>query len=153
VGIDFCRPRQRGGPSAAAARARSSPRLPRGPLPVRRGESYLSTTESTIIIEMIWWTGLAPRGLKFRLNEICSSAIVTETPEGPATCSSVGIRLPGKGSNFHGARPVHQIVLMIKWIRTSRLSMKKSFSVCRPLGQGPQPDKAHYEVMSPGHRR
>ena len=35
----------------------------------------------------------------------------------------VDIRLPGKGnSNSHGARPVHLIITMMKWIRTSRLS-------------------------------
>ena len=39
-------------------------------------------------------------------------------------------RLHGKGnSNFHGARPVHQIISMIEWIRTSRLSIKNSVSV------------------------
>jgi len=27
---------------------------------------------------------------------------------------------------IHGARPVHLIITMIKWIRTSRLSMKNS---------------------------
>ena len=37
--------------------------------------------------------------------------------------------LPRKGnSNFHGARPVHLIITMIKWIRTSRLSIKKTLS-------------------------
>ena len=41
----------------------------------------------------------------------------------------VDVRLPGKGnSNSHGARPVHRIIMMIKWIRTSRLSIKKSLS-------------------------
>ena len=41
----------------------------------------------------------------------------------------VDIRLPGKvNSNFHGARPVHQIISMIKWSRPSRLSVKKSLS-------------------------
>jgi len=36
-----------------------------------------------------------------------------------------GVRLPGKGdSNSHGARPDHLIITMIKWIRTSRLSIK-----------------------------
>ena len=41
----------------------------------------------------------------------------------------VDIRLPGKGnSNSHGARPVHLIITMIKWIRTSRLSIKNSLS-------------------------
>jgi len=42
----------------------------------------------------------------------------------------VDVRLPGKGNpNSHGARPVHLIITMIKWIRTSRLSIKKSLSV------------------------
>ena len=37
----------------------------------------------------------------------------------------VDIRLPGKeNSNSHGVRPVHQIISMKKWIRTSRLSIK-----------------------------
>ena len=40
----------------------------------------------------------------------------------------VDVRLPGKeNSNSHGARPVHQIISMIKWIRTSRKSIKTSF--------------------------
>jgi len=44
----------------------------------------------------------------------------------------VDVRLPGKGnSNSPGARPVHQIILMIKWIRTSRLSIKNYLSVGR----------------------
>jgi len=39
------------------------------------------------------------------LDDICWSVMVTETPEGPATCSSVGVRLPGKGNaNPHGAK-------------------------------------------------
>jgi len=39
----------------------------------------------------------------------------------------VDVRLPGKGnSNSHGARPVHLNITMIKWIRTSRLSIKNS---------------------------
>jgi len=45
----------------------------------------------------------------------------------------VDIRLSGKGnSNSHGARPVHQIISMIKWVRTSRLSIKNSPSAPRP---------------------
>ena len=31
-------------------------------------------------------------------------------------------------SNSHGARPVHLIITMIKWIRTSSFSIKKSLS-------------------------
>ena len=34
----------------------------------------------------------------------------------------VDVRLPGKGdSTPHGARPVHLIITMIKWIQDSRL--------------------------------
>jgi hypothetical protein len=40
-----------------------------------------------------------------------------------------GVTLSGRGnSNSHGARPVHLITTMIKWIRTSRLSMKNFLS-------------------------
>jgi len=40
-----------------------------------------------------------------------------------------GRRDPALGnSNSHGARPVHLIITMIKWIRNSRLSIKNSFS-------------------------
>jgi len=39
------------------------------------------------------------------------------------------MRLPGKeNSNSHDARPVHLIITMIKWIRTSRLSIKNPLS-------------------------
>ena len=40
-----------------------------------------------------------------------------------------GVTLSGRGnSNSHGARPVHLITTMIKWIRTGRLSMKNFLS-------------------------
>jgi len=43
--------------------------------------------------------------------------------------AKVDVRLPGKGnSNSHGPRPVHLIITMMKWIRTSRLSIKNSLS-------------------------
>ena len=42
----------------------------------------------------------------------------------------VDVRLPGEGNSTSlGARPVHQIISMIRWIRTSRFSIKKS--LCR----------------------
>jgi len=41
----------------------------------------------------------------------------------------VDIRLPGKeNSSSHGARPVRQIISMIKWTRVSRLSIKNCLS-------------------------
>jgi len=43
---------------------------------------------------------------------------------------TVDVRLPGKGNlNSHGARPVHLIISMIKWIRTGRLSVKNTLYV------------------------
>jgi len=41
-------------------------------------------------------------------------------------------RVAAWDSNSHGARPVHLIITMIKWIRTRRLSIKKSLSVPGP---------------------
>ena len=39
------------------------------------------------------------------------------------------VSLPGKGNpHLHGARPVHLIITMVWWIRTSRLSIKNSLS-------------------------
>ena len=41
----------------------------------------------------------------------------------------VNMRLPGKGnSHTHGARPVHQIISTMKWIRTGKLSIQNSLS-------------------------
>ena len=38
------------------------------------------------------------------------------TPADDAASIKVDIRLPGKGNpNSHGARPVHEIIMMIKW--------------------------------------
>ena len=40
------------------------------------------------------------------------------------------MRLSGEGnSNSNGARPVHQIISMIEWIRTSRKSIKEWLSL------------------------
>ena len=48
-----------------------------------------------------------------------------------------GFRVAFKGnSNAHGARPVHQIISMINWIRTSRLSIKNSL-YCNQHGLTP----------------
>jgi len=62
----------------------------------------------------------------------------------PRRCCAQG------NSNSHGARPVHLIITMIKWIRTSRLSIKNSLSRqpgrrrgarprTRPGGAAPRP--------------
>ena len=41
----------------------------------------------------------------------------------------VDIRLPAKGNaNPHGARPVHLVVTMMKWFRTSALLIKNSLA-------------------------
>ena len=42
----------------------------------------------------------------------------------------VDVKLPGKGNSYaHGARPVHLIITMMKWFRTSRLSIQNSHFV------------------------
>ena len=64
----------------------------------------------------------------------CTYARMCSCPQGlPMLLCDV--RLPGKGnSNSHGARPVHLIITMTEWIRTSRLSMKNSLCpmLCNP---------------------
>jgi len=47
-------------------------------------------------------------------------------------------------SNSHDARPVHLIITMIKWIRTSRLSIKNSLSVRLP---GTQTRSCHQNLQ------
>ena len=47
----------------------------------------------------------------------------------PTTCLDVEGRCKATWKReSHGARPVHLIIMMIKWIRTSRLSIKNSLS-------------------------
>ena len=54
-----------------------------------------------------------------------SNAAEHQTRVLPLPRRKADIRLPGKGdSNSHDARPVHLIVSMLKWIRTSRSSIK-----------------------------
>jgi hypothetical protein len=46
------------------------------------------------------------------------------------TCRTVDVRLLGEGKlNSHSARLVHLIITMLEWIRTSRLSIRKSLSL------------------------
>jgi len=75
------------------------------------------------------------------------------------------VRLPEKRkSNSHGARPVHLIITMIKWIRTSRLSINNSLSGaggCSPgsskswgcSGSVPLPDVFFFSTLVTGPRR
>jgi len=67
----------------------------------------------------------------------CLAPALTHSGRLSTSTPKVVVRLPGKGnSNTHGARPVHQISSMIKWIRTSRLSTKNSLSSRRKLSGG-----------------
>jgi len=70
------------------------------------------------------------------MSEVSLYRGVLNTEQEPASplhrliVRKVDVRLPGKGnSNSHGGRPVHLIITMIKWIRTSRLSIKNSLSL------------------------
>ena len=50
-------------------------------------------------------------------------------PHGWLADRKVDVRLSGKENpDSHGARPVHQIISMVNWIRTSRLSINNSLS-------------------------
>ena len=56
----------------------------------------------------------------------------------------VHVRLPGKGnSNSHDARLVHLIITMIKWIRTSRLSIKNSLAATWHQSHAGRDSSAH----------
>ena len=67
----------------------------------------------------------------------------------------VDVRLPGKGnSNSHFARSVHLIITMLEWIRTSRLSLKNSLSLCIPMPSsqfrwGPPPGARRRQEVRP----
>jgi len=68
-------------------------------------------------------------GLALRLASASSASLdlTSDRLAGKGWHAKVDVKLPGKGnSNSHGARPVHLIITMIKWIRTSRLSIKNS---------------------------
>ena len=79
------------------------------------------------IIVMIWWTGLAPWEFEFPFPGSLTSAFPVPV--------HFDAKLPGEGEwNSHGARPVHLIITMIKWIWTSGLSMENSlYYRCRTL--------------------
>ena len=56
---------------------------------------------------------------------------VWEKAEGKGSVTALSFRTAVSAlSNSHGARPVHLIITMIQWIRTSRLSIKSSLSLC-----------------------
>ena len=55
-----------------------------------------------------------------------------------AQSRKVDIKLPEKeNSNSDGARPVHQIISTMKWIRTSRLSLKDYLSLAQLNAMSP----------------
>ena len=71
-------------------------------------------------------------------------------PLGTPRIRKVDVRLPGKG-NSHGARPVHLIITMIKWIRTSRLAMphwRLSFETLSPPLGTPRENNYFTEMCS-----
>jgi len=82
--------------------------------------------------------GFGSQGLGFLVPEFRVPGF--QVP-GIPPCRKVYVRLPGKeNSNSNGARPVHLIITMIKGIRTSRLSIKKSLSPpCCDAGPGAGP--------------
>jgi len=63
-------------------------------------------------------------GLGFQVKVLQIFQVVPSTL-GSGRTLNVG---PKGNANSHGARPVHLIITMVKWIRTSRLSIKNSLS-------------------------
>ena len=73
------------------------------------------------VFGMAW----CPLGPLSYLNSRHRRTLELVLQDGPAVSQAstrkVDVKLPGEGdSNSHGARPVHRIITMIKWIRTSR---------------------------------
>ena len=67
----------------------------------------------------------------------CRPRLLRQTQgRGTPHSRKVDVRLPN--SKSHGARPVHLIITMIKWIRTSRLSIKNSLSTTHSRIPNPQ---------------
>ena len=67
--------------------------------------------------------GLGLRDLGFELRNAASAFVLCSDRQ-------VDTRLPGNGnSNPHGQGRSSKIISMIKWIRTSRVSIKKSLSL------------------------
>ena len=89
--------------------------------------------------------------------------MITERIAVHCVTEEADIRLPGKGnSNSRGARPVHQIISMMKWIRTSRLPIKYFLSVAgggsrrtcgfRVQGSGCRVQGSGFRVQGSGFR-
>ena len=135
----WARSRCRSSTARTRCSSRSLPRRPclRGPQQSRFGVHTSSNRRSFVLLacvasstshEFSGWR--RRRGTPPALSTSC-------TP--PAR--KVDVRLHGKGnSTSHGARPVHLIITMIKWIRTSRFSMKNSLSTAD--GDG---DEVHHQ--------
>ena len=60
-------------------------------------------------------------GLSGEVEEVLGSLLRDKALQDVESCiRKVDVRLPGKGnSNSHGARPVHLIITMLRWIRTN----------------------------------
>jgi len=91
---------------------------------------------------MIKWFRTSRLSIK---NSLCggpsrrpAASIATRLPG----VRKVDVRLPGKGdSNSYGASPVHLIITMITWIRTSRLTIKNSLSLSGGSGISTESDE------------
>jgi len=95
------------------------------------------------MLRALWWSSRGgavsyERGTPVGLN--LAARACEPTAERCSSTRQVDVRLPGKGnSNPHGAKLVHLIITMIKWNRTSRLSIKNSLSVFKcPRTRGGQ---------------
>jgi len=83
-----------------------------------------------------------------------TSAIETNT----TWFGKVDVRLPGKGnSNPHGARPVHLIITMIKWIRTHQsveeVGIGVDVGIMLQVARAVQSECRYLRYLIPGFQR
>ena len=94
-----------------------------------RYAAVFSHSPLSAVISAIWYAAggseLRVQGSGFEFRVSGSGLRRRVSPK-----KKIDARLPGKGhSKSQGARPVHMIITMIKWTRTSKLSTNKSLSV------------------------
>ena len=95
---------------------------------------------------LVYHSTLGLRVIRKKTN-VPGRARVRDDSNKSKSTRKVEVRPPRKGnSDPHGARPVHLIITMIKWIRTGRLSIKNSLSI--PVRARVREFARHEELIS-----
>ena len=121
------RGRTRQGRWQARSRERGSTKRRRSILP-RREVSPQDSTSQGLHLKTIWFKTRHLKTLK--VSQAQKWLHIPQTSDIECTTGRAEARIPEKvNSSSHSARPVHVIIMMIKLIWTSRLSMKNSLSM------------------------